>query len=92
MVLSILFSGLAVNNLLLRPHNQEVPVESIVDFLNHDKHWMWRYLTLGFEGSDFCKLSLYSNATTIDGWYYRGRNITELANSSVGFLNDAQVL
>jgi hypothetical protein len=33
---------------------------------------------------------LYSNATTIDGWYYRGRNITELANSSVGFLNDAK--
>jgi hypothetical protein len=90
MIVSILFSGLAVNNLLLRPHNQEVPVDSLVDFLNLDQHWRWRYLTLGFEGSDFCKLSLYSNATTIDGWYYRGRNITELANSSVGFLNDAK--
>ena len=66
---------------------QQVPVDGLVDFLNHGDHWSWRYLTLGFDSSDFCKLTIYSNASTIDGWYYRGRDIPELANSGVSYLS-----
>ena len=90
MILSILFSCVAVNSLLVRPRQQAVPVDSIVTFLNQDEHWRWRYLTLGFESADFSKLTIYSNATTLDGEYYRGRNISELANSGVDFLGNAK--
>ena len=67
-----------------------MPVDSLVNFLNTDNHWRWRYLTLGFGSYDFGKLSILSNATTLDGWYYRGRDIPALANSGVGFLSSAK--
>jgi hypothetical protein len=89
-VLSILFSSWVTNDAILRDRPQKVPVESLVTFLNSDQHWMWRYLTLGFDSSDFCKLTIYSNATTLDGWYYRGRNITELSNSGIGYMGGAK--
>jgi hypothetical protein len=67
-----------------------VPVESLVNFLDNDEHWRWRYLTLGFGSYDFSKLSILTNATTVDGWHYRGRDIPELANSGVGYLSGAK--
>ena len=90
LIICILFSSLAASYSFFRPRQQEVPVTSLVDFLNQEDHWRWRYLTLGFESSDFGKLSIYSNATTIDGWYHRGRDIPELANSSVDYLSGAK--
>lgn len=80
----------ATNNVISRPSPQNVPVESLVNFLNSDYHWRWRYLTLGFHPADFCKLTVYANASTLDGWYYRGRAIRALANSGVGYLSDAK--
>jgi len=90
LIVCILFSSGAASYSFVRPRQQEVPVTSLVDFLNRENHWRWRYLTLGFESSDFGKLSMYSNATTIDGWYHRGRDIPELANSSVDYLSGAK--
>jgi hypothetical protein len=31
-----------------------------------------------------------SNASSLDGWYYRGRNIPELASRGVGYLSNAR--
>ena len=90
LLLSIVFAGFVGATSSLYPHPKDVPVNDIVDFLNKDQHWQWRYLTLGFGAYDFGKLSILSNATTIDGWYYRGRDIPALANSSVGYLSDAK--
>jgi len=90
LVLCIFFASWVACYSFTRPRPEAVPVDSIVDFLNHDQHWEWRYLTLGFDASDFNKLSVKSNATTIDGWYYRGRDIPEIANSGVGYLGGAK--
>jgi hypothetical protein len=90
LVLCVLFAAFAANESFFRARPQAVPIDSLVNFLNNDEHWTWRYLTLGFDASDFGKLSLYSNATTIDGWYYRGRDLPEFENSRMGFINDAR--
>ena len=90
LVLCLLFAAWVTSDSYLRPRPPEVPVDGLVDFLNHGEHWSWRYLTLGFDSSDFCKLTIYSNASTIDGWYYRGRDIPELANSGVSYLSGAK--
>ena len=87
LVLCLFFAAWVTSDSYLRPRPQQVPVDGLVDFLNHGDHWSWRYLTLGFDSSDFCKLTIYSNASTIDGWYYRGRDIPELANSGVSYLS-----
>jgi hypothetical protein len=90
LLLSIVFSGFVGAASSLYSHPKDVPVKDVVGFLNNDNHWQWRYLTLGFGSYDFGKLSILSNATTLDGWYYRGRDIPALANSSVGYLSDAK--
>lgn len=87
LLFSIIFAGWVANYSNFRPQPKDVPVEEIAEFLNSDQHWKWRYLTLGFGSNDFGKLSLSTNATTIDGWYYLGRNIPELSNSGVGYLS-----
>jgi hypothetical protein len=89
-ILCILLSSRIGNESVFRPRPKDVPVDDLVNFLDHDSHWRWRYLTLGFGSYDFGKLSILTNATTLDGWYYRGRNITDLANSGVGYLSDAK--
>ncbi len=90
LVLSLLFSSWVGNESFFRQRPKEVPVESLANFLDHDGHWQWRYLTLGFGSYDFSRLSILTNATTLDGWYYRGRDIPELANSGVGYLGAAK--
>jgi hypothetical protein len=90
LVLCILFSGWTANESIFRSRPDKVPVDSLVNFLNRDDHWRWRYITLDFDASDICKLSVYSNATTLDGWYYRGRDIPELADSGFGYFSDAK--
>jgi hypothetical protein len=90
LIICILFASRAVNDSIMRPREKEVPVESLVNFLNHDEHWKYRYLTLGFGPFDFCRLSILTNATTIDGWYYHGRNITSLASIGGGYLSGAK--
>jgi hypothetical protein len=87
---SLVFACIAGNGSDFRPRAPEVPVETIVDFLDQDYHWKWRYLTLGFESSDFSKLSILTNASTIDGWYYRGFNISELSDCGVGFFSGSK--
>ena len=90
LVFCLFFAAFTTNDTYFRPRPQSVPVDGIVDFLNHGEHSTWRYLTLGFDSSDFCKLTILSNATTIDGWYYRGRDIPALANSGVSYLSGAK--
>jgi hypothetical protein len=87
LVLCLFFAAWVTSDSYLRSRPQQVPVDGLVDFLDNGNHWSWRYLTLGFDSSDFCKLTIYSNASTIDGWYYRGRDIPELANTSVSYLS-----
>ena len=88
--LCILFSGWVGNYTIFHPGPSEVPVESLVNFLDYDEHWKWRYLTLGFGSYDFGELSILSNATTLDGLYYRGRDNPALANSGVGYISGAK--
>jgi hypothetical protein len=90
LVFCLLFAAGVTSDTYFRVRPQQVPVDGLVDFLNHGSHSSWRYLTLGFDSSDFCKLTLLSNASTIDGWYYRGRDIPALANSGVSYLSGAK--
>lgn len=90
MVSSIFFCSIVGNSSLIREREKEVPIGSIVNFLDTDQHWRWRYLTLGFNSGDFSRISILTNATTLDGWYYRGREIPALANSGIDLLGTAK--
>jgi len=89
-ILSILFASWVGNKSMYLPRSKEVPIDQLVGFLDRGEHWRWRYLTLGFGSYDFARLSILSNATTLDGYYYRGRNIPVLADSGVGYLGAAK--
>jgi len=60
----------------------------IAEFLDQPEHVQWRYLTLGF-GDQFARLSVMTNATTLDGSYHTARTIPELRYSGLGQLDTA---
>ena len=64
---------------------QPAPIEMqpIVDFLAQADYSEWRYVTFGF-GDQFARLSLLTEATTIDGSYHTARTLPVLRNSGIG--------
>ncbi|MFN8414513.1 MAG: hypothetical protein U0Z26_19190 [Anaerolineales bacterium] len=70
---------------ILRP-TQPAPIDMkpIVDFINTNNHYRWRYLTFGF-GDQFAYLNLLTDKTsTLDGSYHTARTIPELRESGIG--------
>jgi hypothetical protein len=93
-VLGIFLISLAIsamyfaNTPVVQPKN--VDLEPLRDFLGTNGNSNWRYLALGFGDAKIQELSLITNASTLDGYYFLGRTISILVNSSIGTLDSAK--
>ena len=69
---------------------QPAPVDTrpIEQFLAEDNRARWRYLTFGF-GDQLARLSLMTEATTLDGSYHTARQLPELRQSGIGQIDAA---
>lgn len=65
--------------------------DPIVQFLEEDQHYRWRYLTLGF-GDQFAYLSAKTTAQSVDGNYHSARRLPDLTRFSVERLENAKYL
>lgn len=74
--------------LFFRFQPDPVDMQPIVDFLEAEDHYYWRYLTFGF-GDQFAYLSLLTKAETLDGSYHTARTIPELRQSGIGQIDTA---
>ncbi len=63
-------------------------MQPIVAFLAQESRSQWRYLTFGF-GDQMARLSLLTDATTIDGSYHTARQLPELRTSGIGQIDAA---
>ncbi len=61
----------------------------IVEFIQKDEHWRWRYLALGF-GDQMAWLSAQTTAQTVDGNYHSARRLPELVSTPVERLDGAK--
>lgn len=68
---------------------EPINVQPIVEFINKDEHWRYRYLTLGF-GDQMAWLSANTKAQTPDGNYHSARRLIELTKTSVERLDGAK--
>ena len=66
-----------------------IDFQPVVNFLNKDQHWRWRYITLGF-GDQMSLLSSETTATSVDGDYNSARQLPELNTSPVERLEGAK--
>ncbi len=66
-----------------------INMQPIVNFINKDEHWRWRYLTLGF-GDQMAWLSAQTTAAQVDGNYHSARRLPELTTTPVERLEGAK--
>jgi hypothetical protein len=69
---------------------EKVNLEPVLEFLSKDGNWRWRYLTLEFGAAQLSKLSILTNATTIDGFYVHARYDPVLMNSGIETIDGAR--
>jgi hypothetical protein len=82
-------SILAVMMTTIRPTQPKpLDMQPIVAFLAQDDHSQWRYLTFGF-GDQMARLSLLTDAATMDGSYHTARQLSELRTSGIGQIDAA---
>ena len=73
-----------------RPSQPEkIDMQPLVNFLNQDQHYKWRYLPLGF-GDQMAWLSAQTKASTIDGNYHSARRLPELTSRPVERLENSK--
>ncbi len=91
LVVTYLLASFFVANLTQFRRFQPDPIEPgpIVNFLEKDEHWRWRYLTLGF-GDQFAWISAQTTATSVDGNYHSARRLPELTSTPVERLEGAK--
>jgi hypothetical protein len=90
MLAYLLFSVLTVNFTQFRSlQPASIDMQPIVDFLEKDQHYRWRYLTLGF-GDQMAWLSAQTRATSVDGNYHSARRLPELTSTPVERLEGAK--
>jgi hypothetical protein len=65
-----------------------VDMQPLADFLASGGRANWRYLTFGF-GDQFARLSLLTEAATLDGSYHTARTLPELRASGIGQIDTA---
>lgn len=91
--LSFLFIFIAIFTITLgkfRPSQPDpIKMTPIVNFLNEDEHYKWRYLPLGF-GDQMAWLSAQTKATTVDGDYHSARRLPELTSRAVERLENSK--
>lgn len=68
---------------------QKIKMLPIVNFLNQDQHFKWRFLTLGF-GDQMAWLSAQTNALTVDGNYHSARRLPELTTRPIERLENSK--
>ncbi len=61
----------------------------IVNFLNKDQHYKWRYMTLGF-GDQMAWLSAQTRAYSVDGNYHSARRLPELTSRAIERLENSK--
>lgn len=66
---------------------QDWEEREIVKFLEDGNHEDWNYITIGMGESQFARLSRFTKARTIDGFYYVARWRKELRESGTGMLD-----
>ncbi len=91
--LAFLFIFIAIFTMTLgkfRPSQPDpIKMTPIVNFLNEDEHYKWRYLPLGF-GDQMAWLSAQTKATTVDGDYHSARRLPELTTRAVERLENSK--
>lgn len=91
--LAFLFIVIAIFTMTLgkfRPSQPDpIKMTPIVNFLNEDEHYKWRYLPLGF-GDQMAWLSAQTKATTVDGDYHSARRLPELTTRAVERLENSK--
>ena len=68
---------------------EQIDMQPLVNFLNQDQHYKWRYLPLGF-GDQMAWLSAQTKAATIDGNYHSARRLPELTSRAVERLENSK--
>ncbi len=68
---------------------EPITMKPVVQFLEKDEHWRYRYLTLGF-GDQMAWLSANTKALTPDGNYHSARRLIELTSTPVERLDGAK--
>lgn len=89
-LLLILFAAVVGNAPLYSWRSEDVPVESIAEFLSENYGWNWRYITLGFGVHHLARLSILTNSSTIDGFYSVARTLPILRSSGIAYLDGAK--
>lgn len=69
--------------------DQNFTVNTVADWLNRDGHDQYRYFTLGF-GNRLSRLSLMTDATSVDGEWNSGRMLPELTKYGGGPLTQTR--
>ena len=83
-------AGFTMNFSFFRPLQPEpIELKPILNFLKSDKHYKWRFLTLGF-GDQMAWLSANTDALTIDGNYHSARRVPELTTRAVERLENSK--
>lgn len=90
-ILGLVLCSIFVVNLTQFRRFQPAPidVQPIVNFLQKDEHWRWRYMTLGF-GDQMAWLSAQTTAAQIDGNYHSARRLPEMTTTPVERLEGAK--
>ena len=68
---------------------QKIKMLPIVNFLNQDDHYKWRFLTLGF-GDQMAWLSAQTKALSVDGNYHSARRLPELTTRPIERLENSK--
>lgn len=90
-VLGLALTSIFVVNLTQFRKFQPAPIDMqpIVNFLQKDEHWRWRYMTMGF-GDQMAWLSAQTTAAQIDGNYHSARRLPEMTTTPVERLEGAK--
>jgi hypothetical protein len=82
--------GLAVSWATYRPADAaDFKVAGVAGWLNRDGHDRYRYITLGF-GNKISRLSVLTDASSVDGEWNSGRMLPELTENGVGALTSSK--
>ncbi|MCB0020588.1 MAG: hypothetical protein KDE09_22500, partial [Anaerolineales bacterium] len=90
-VVGFIVSSIWVANLTRFRKFQPAPIDPdpIVEFMDKDQHWRWRYLTLGF-GDQVAWLGAQMTANSVDGNYHSARRLPEMTTTPVERLEGAK--
>ncbi|CAL2079429.1 hypothetical protein [Tenacibaculum sp. 190524A02b] len=86
----VFFAVFTLNIGKFRPSQpRAIKMLPIVNFLNQDMHYKWRYLTLGF-GDQMAWLASQTPALSVDGNYHSARRLPELTTKAVERLENSK--